>query len=185
MSSLAVFLPAAMACWLLSGPARLTPAMVRALPSGSAPGPADGSRIDDLPMLLELLGAALDAGVSVPRALKIVAAVAAPEIRDGLAVVVAGLSIGASWEHAWEPVRGSGALAGLYRALSLAALTGAPAASLLYAESAQLRRGAHRDAERRAGALGVKLVIPLGLCSLPAFVCLGVVPVVVAMMPAL
>ena len=34
-----------------------------------------------------------------------------------------------------------------------------------------------------AAALGVTLVIPLGLCSLPAFVCLGIVPVLLAMVP--
>ncbi len=41
-----------------------------------------------------------------------------------------------------------------------------------------------RGAERRAAALGVRLVVPLGLCSLPAFVCLGIVPVLLAMLPS-
>ncbi|WP_427015558.1 type II secretion system F family protein [Pseudarthrobacter sp. P1] len=147
------------------------------------PETADG--VDDLPLVLELLGAALDAGASVPRSLQLVSAVCTPRLRDGLDAVVAGLAMGASWEHSWRGVRTQHELAALYRALSFAALTGAPSTSLLYAEAQQLRRDAQRAAERRAAALGVKLVLPLGLCSLPAFIALGVVPVVVAMVPRL
>jgi pilus assembly protein TadC len=67
--------------------------------------------------------------------------------------------------------------------LAFAALTGAPSASILYAQAARERREQFRAAEKRAAALGVKLVVPLGLCSLPAFICLGVVPVLIAMLP--
>ena len=137
-----------------------------------------------MPLLLELLGACLDAGLSIPWALRLVAGIAAPEIGNGLSRVVAGLQIGASWQHSWDGVRHIEPVAQLHAALSFAALTGAPAAPLLYAEADQRRRQFHRDAEKRAAALGVRLVVPLGLCSLPAFICLGIVPVVVAMIPA-
>ena len=147
-------------------------------------GLVDARGIADVPLLLELTGAALDAGMPLASALRVVAGVAEPRIRDGLAVVVAGLQIGASWHHAWQPVRHRAPLDQLYSALSFAALSGAPSAALLYAEAEQRRRQTHRAAEKRAGALGVKLVVPLGLCSLPAFICLGVVPVVLAMIPA-
>lgn len=141
--------------------------------------------IENVPFLLELLGAALDAGVSVPRALQLVGSIAQGSIRDGLALVVAGLEIGATWEHAWERVDGHDGLAALHRGLSFAVATGAPTASLLYAEAGQMRRAVQRKAEQRAAALGVKLVLPLGLCALPAFICLGIVPVIVAMVPVL
>lgn len=140
--------------------------------------------VDDVPLLLELLGAALDAGLTLPAALDLVAGVATPPIGASLARVVAGLQIGASWEHSWAGVRHVEAITELHAALGFAALTGAPAAPLLYAEAAQRRRQAQRGAEKRAAALGVKLVVPLGLCSLPAFICLGVVPVVLAMIPS-
>lgn len=156
--------------------------------AGAPPGDGDPralaeAAVDDVPLLLELLGAALDAGLSLSGALELVARVATPTIRVNLARVVAGLQIGASWEHSWAGVRHVEALAELHAALGFAALTGAPAAPLLYAEAAQRRRQAQRGAEKRAAALGVKLVVPLGLCSLPAFLCLGVVPVVLAMIP--
>jgi len=153
-------------------------------PGGKSGSAADADGISDVPLLLELTGAALDAGMSLSSALRVVAGVAEPRIRDGLDVVVAGLQIGASWHHAWQRVRHRAPLDQLYSALSFAALTGAPSAALLYAEAEQRRRQTHRAAEKRAGALGVKLVVPLGLCSLPAFICLGVVPVVLAMIPA-
>ncbi|WP_104086290.1 type II secretion system F family protein [Arthrobacter sp. GMC3] len=163
----------------------------RAIVAGQIPpggnhvnGEAGDPGIADVPLLLELLGAALDAGLSIPWALRLVAGVATSPIRESLSHVVAGLEMGASWDHSWAGSRDTAELAALHSALGFAAMTGTPAAPLLYAEARQRRRQSHRDAEKRASALGVKLVIPLGLCSLPAFVCLGVIPVVVAMIPA-
>jgi len=144
-----------------------------------------GQGLADVPLLLELLAAALDAGLPIPWALRLVAGVASEPIREALDKVVAGLQMGASWEHAWEGAGGVRQAEQIQEALSFAALTGAPAAPLLFAEARQRRRQQQRDAEKRAAALGVKLVVPLGLCSLPAFVCLGIVPVVVAMVPSL
>lgn len=144
-----------------------------------------GACIAEAPLLLELLGTALDAGLTVQGALHLVAGVSATHIRESLLRVVAGLEIGASWHNAWEGNLDSGDVAQIHAALSFGALTGAAAAPLLYAQAQQYRRSASRQAEKRAAALGVKLVVPLGLCSLPAFIALGVVPVVMAMIPAL
>jgi len=95
------------------------------------------------------------------------------------------MAIGADWETAWRSsaVKNRAALR-LRDSLAFAALTGAPSSAVLYAQAARLRREDFRAAERRAAALGVKLVVPLGLCSLPAFICLGVVPVLLAMLPS-
>ena len=135
-------------------------------------------------MMLELIGAMLDAGAGLGRALALVAELAAPEVRGPLRPVVAALAIGADWDTAWRSsdVRSPGLLA-LRDALGFAALTGAPSSAILYAQAARMRRERFRAAEKQAAALGVKLVVPLGLCSLPAFVCLGVVPVLLAMLP--
>ncbi|WP_026556021.1 type II secretion system F family protein [Arthrobacter sp. 35W] len=192
MNALLIFAALALAAALLLHPGRA--ARFRSLPARPQPArpqPADhataetGEGIDDLSLILELLGAAMEAGLSVPRALELVAASCSPRLRDGLASVVAGLAMGASWEHSWQQVERDGDLGALFRALAFAAATGAPSAALLYAQAHQLRREARRAAEVRAAALGVRLVVPLGLCSLPAFIALGVVPVVVAMIPAM
>ena len=139
----------------------------------------------DTAMLLELIGAMLDAGASIGRSLELVAALAAPEIGVPLRPVVSALAIGAGWDTAWRSssVRSPGLLA-LRDAVGFAALTGAPSSAILYAQAARIRREQFRAAEKQAAALGVKLVVPLGLCSLPAFVCLGVVPVLLAMLPS-
>lgn len=149
-------------------------------PAAEAGGPGLG----DVAMILELIGAVLDAGAGLGRALALVTELATPEVRGPLRPVVAALAIGADWETAWRSsgVRSPGLLS-LRQALGFAALTGAPSSAILYAQAARMRRDRFRSAEQRAAALGVKLVVPLGLCSLPAFICLGVVPVLLAMLP--
>ncbi|ALV46992.1 hypothetical protein MB46_17410 [Arthrobacter alpinus] len=137
-----------------------------------------------VPLLLELLGTALDSGMTVQGALRAVAYVAESDIQTRLLRVVAGLEIGASWQNSWEGNTSRRDVAQIHDALSFGALTGASSAPLLYAEALRSRRAASRSAEKRAAALGVKLVLPLGLCSLPAFIALGIVPVVMAMIPS-
>lgn len=147
------------------------------------PGPVDG--LSDTAMMLELVASMLHAGAGIGRSLELVARSAAPAIGESLRPVVAALSIGADWETAWQtPADAVTEVERLRDALAFAALTGAPSASILYAQAARERREQFRAAEKRAAALGVKLVVPLGLCSLPAFICLGIVPVLIAMLPA-
>jgi tight adherence protein B len=64
--------------------------------------------------------------------------------------------------------------------LEFAASAGVPAAGLLRAEADEQRRIAQAESRRRAELLGTRLLLPLGLCVLPAFALLGVVPVVIA-----
>ncbi|MDR7294229.1 type II secretion system F family protein [Pseudoglutamicibacter albus] len=61
--------------------------------------------------------------------------------------------------------------------------TGAPVAELLR-QSSKHQRAANEDRMKaQAERLGVRVVIPLGLCALPAFICLGVIPVALALQP--
>jgi hypothetical protein len=139
----------------------------------------------DTAMMLELVAAMLDAGSGIGRSLELVAGSASSEYSRSFRPVVSALAIGADWETAWRSseVRLPEILE-LRDALGFAALTGAPSSAILYAQAARLRRERFRAAEKRAASLGVKLVIPLGLCSLPAFICLGVVPVLLALVPS-
>ncbi|WP_045730457.1 type II secretion system F family protein [Pseudarthrobacter chlorophenolicus] len=144
-----------------------------------------GPGLADTAMMLELVAAMLDAGSSIGRALELVSVSASTKYSESLRPVVSALAIGADWETAWRSsaVRQPDILE-LRDALGFAALTGAPSSAILYAQAARLRRERFRAAEKRAASLGVKLVIPLGLCSLPAFICLGVVPVLLALVPS-
>ncbi|MGV8911509.1 MAG: type II secretion system F family protein [Rhodoglobus sp.] len=64
--------------------------------------------------------------------------------------------------------------------LQLSQEAGVPAAELLRAEADELRLAADADARAGAAALSVRLMLPLGLCVLPAFMVLGVLPLMVA-----
>ena len=66
--------------------------------------------------------------------------------------------------------------------VELATTVGAPLGELLRAEAAELRRRSAAAAAEAAAALESSLMIPLGVCVLPAFVVLGVVPLLVAVM---
>lgn len=155
----------------------------RSPPPGGAARSPDG--LADTAMMLELIGAMLDAGAGVGRSLQLVAGCSSAEHALSLRPVVSALAIGADWDTAWRSSAvQSREILELRDSLGFAALTGAPSSSILYAQAARMRRERFRAAEKRAAALGVRLVIPLGLCSLPAFVCLGVVPVLLAMIPS-
>lgn len=64
--------------------------------------------------------------------------------------------------------------------LALSARAGVPAAALLRAEADEARRDARAAAQKAAAELGVRLMIPLGVCVLPAFMALGVAPLLLA-----
>lgn len=64
--------------------------------------------------------------------------------------------------------------------LDLSRRAGVPAAALLRSEAVEARRAARSAGERKAATLAVTLMLPLGLCILPAFMLLGVVPLVIA-----
>lgn len=58
---------------------------------------------------------------------------------------------------------------------------GVPIATLLRAEAREARRDAQAAVRIRIAALGTRLLLPLGACVLPAFVALGVAPLLLAM----
>ncbi|CAN5131442.1 hypothetical protein BH11ACT4_BH11ACT4_21710 [soil metagenome] len=64
--------------------------------------------------------------------------------------------------------------------LDLSRRAGVPAAELLRGEADEVRRTARASAQEKAAALSVRLMLPLGLCVLPAFMVLGVFPLLVA-----
>ncbi|MGW9550087.1 type II secretion system F family protein [Citricoccus zhacaiensis] len=100
--------------------------------------------------------------------------------------VAALLRAGVDWDDAWtahEPEASDPDLQELAGELRFAHLTGAPTAALLRSTASTLRRHRKRRAEQRAAELGTRLVLPLGLCQLPSFLCLGVVPLVLALLP--
>jgi len=68
------------------------------------------------------------------------------------------------------------------RIIALSTRAGVPAAELLRAEAEELRRIARARSAKQAVVLAVHLMLPLGLCILPAFMLLGVAPMVLALL---
>ena len=64
--------------------------------------------------------------------------------------------------------------------IGLAARAGAPVAELLRAEAARLRRVARADGRRACRGPRRAPMLPLGACVLPAFVLLGVAPLLIS-----
>jgi tight adherence protein B len=64
--------------------------------------------------------------------------------------------------------------------LDLSTRAGVPAAELLRSEADQGRRDARSEGQRTAATLAVTLMLPLGVCVLPAFMLVGVVPLLLA-----
>lgn len=160
------------------------------------PGPAATEGRLGTSVRLELIGTMLEAGLSVAGAVLVLGRWESGLRRPGAApdpleTVGQRLGLGLEWDLCWSEALASAPkprrkdLEDLESALGFAVRTGAPGADLLRAQAARLRRAAHRDAEKAAAALGVRLVVPLGLCSLPAFICLGVLPVLIGLVPAL
>lgn len=153
--------------------ARAEPAIGPQRPPRPPRPPRGHPHVADPVLLLELVAAALRAGVAIPRALE-----AAGTAWESPALARAGrlLLLGATWEEAWEGVPHRV----LARALEPAWRDGASPLPLLERAVAVAIARRDRSARVSAGRLGVRLVLPLGLCHLPAFIAIGVVPVLLS-----
>lgn len=135
----------------------------------------------DTALVLELLAAQLRAGLAPLAALGTLAE--ALNSRP-LHTVCQRLQMGSNWGSAWSG-SAAGTFGELRDALAPAYTGGAPSTALLLSLADAHRLNERRAAERAAGKLSVALVVPLGLCSLPAFICLGIVPILISLLPTL
>lgn len=134
-----------------------------------------------LPLAADLLAACIAAGASPA-----VAAQAVGEALDGpvgqrLARGAAEMRLGGEPAEAW---RGLAALPGaraLARLLERAGESGVPAAGPVARIAAEARAEWGRTATARARRAGVLVTAPVGLCFLPAFIAIGVLPVVIGL----
>ena len=104
----------------------------------------------------------------------------------GAELLAIALSGGSSIDNARGLVADAGAAAGSLdgtdAVLELSRRVGVPAVELLRAEAAEQRRRARTDGRSTAARLGSRLVIPLGVCTLPAFLILGVAPLLLSIL---
>lgn len=147
-----------------------------------------------LPFVIDLLAVCLRAGMPTPAALRSVSSAAVGESGFGrfpadavgaapvsvvLSSVAAATELGSEPSVAWQDWIAHPRYGPLARAMIVTGESGSAVAGRLDLVSKRLRTVAGQAAVARAQRAGVALMAPLGLCFLPAFVCLGVVPVVV------
>ncbi|NGN91766.1 type II secretion system F family protein [Nocardioides sp. KC13] len=159
--------PTGAVCWLVIG--RVEPTEVRREREAAKA---------ELPALVRLLSVALSSGAAPAEALVAVAAALPGPAAARLLPAASRLHLGADPEKTWRTLVDDPALAPLGRALARAQATGAPVATTVERLADDLTRNARAEVEDRARAVGVKAAVPLGICLLPAFLLLGVVPVV-------
>jgi len=135
----------------------------------------------ELAVVLDLLDAASAGGAGLPRVLEAVGTAIGG--RRGRALTHAGraLLLGAAWDDAWGPTARGDGLDRVRRALRPAWEGGVPVGRLLRSAAEESRRERTARATAAAARLGTRLVVPLGLCHLPAFVLVGIVPVLASM----
>lgn len=130
---------------------------------------------------LDLLAACLAGGLPVPVALEAVAGTASPQTAIALRSVASHLALGVEPAEAWAPVRERPGLAELAVAATRTARAGTALAAHAKDLARRLRESLSAEADERAERAGVVLAAPIGLCFLPAFLCLGVLPVVLGL----
>jgi tight adherence protein C len=130
-------------------------------------------RSEAAPAVLDLLGAALLAGLNPHRAVLRVAERAPDALREELELAAAVLRLGGTPAAALREAAdhsGIDELRAAASAMEAAERWGAPPAEALAARAEALRSRARLHAEAEAGRAAVRLAFPLVLCFLPAFV---------------
>ncbi|RKT52136.1 type II secretion system F family protein [Saccharothrix australiensis] len=134
-----------------------------------------------LPAAWDLLAATLRAGLPVATAVQAVLGGVPPGPAEHLRRVGELLAWGADPSTAWRAALRHPDTAPLARAARRSARSGAALAGAVADLAADLRARAADQAESRAQRAAVLVAGPLALCFLPAFLCLGVLPVVLGL----
>ncbi|MFJ9718816.1 type II secretion system F family protein [Streptomyces sp. NPDC101213] len=134
-----------------------------------------------LPLAADLLAACIAAGAG-----PVVAAQAVGEALDGpvggaLARGAAEVRLGGEPAGAWRRLAAAPGAAALARLLERADVSGLPAAMPVARIAADARADWARAGTARARRAAVMVTAPVGLCFLPAFIVVGIVPVVIGL----
>jgi pilus assembly protein TadC len=130
---------------------------------------------------LDIFAVCLSCGMAAASAARAAAASAPPALAGVLRRAADLLALGADPATAWAPAEGEDVdeqCRALLRLARRSAASGAAFAHGIADLAVQARVDAARTADAAAERAGVVIAGPLGVCFLPAFVCMGVVPVV-------
>jgi Flp pilus assembly protein TadB len=135
-----------------------------------------------VPLTVDLLACVLRAGLPLDAAMAAVAPTADLRTSTELRHVAGLLRLGAEPVAAWHGLIRDPVLGGVAQTARRSAESGIRLAGGLERLARELRAQARTAAHARAQRTAIWAMVPLGLCFLPAFVCLGVVPVVIGLL---
>lgn len=130
------------------------------------------------PEAADLLRYGLDAGLPLRSVVARVAGLSPEPTRGLLAKVVSHVETGQTDAQAWRSLTDDPVWGDLARDLARGVESGAAMSQILNVAAIQARSDGAADLQRRARSLGVKSVLPLVSCYLPAFLLVGVVPII-------
>ncbi|MBW5250330.1 type II secretion system F family protein [Streptomyces sp. P01-B04] len=134
-----------------------------------------------LPLAADLLAACISAGAGPREAAEAVGESLGGPVGEQLARTAAEIRLGGDPAVAWGRFGAIPGAAALARCLDRAGSTGAPAAESVARLAEAMRAERTSTAVARAQRAAVLITAPLGLCFLPAFLTVGVAPVVIGL----
>ncbi len=139
----------------------------------------------DLPHLVGLLAVALRAGAAPVEAVTVACAALPGPAAEHLSALTSRLGLGVDPGVVWSDVARDPLLAPLGRALARAHSSGSSVVEAVEHLADSLARESRAEAEDLARSVGVRAAVPLGVCLLPAFVLIGIVPLAAGLMSTL
>ncbi|MFE5796636.1 type II secretion system F family protein [Streptomyces sp. NPDC056503] len=147
----------------------------------SRPPAVDREAVGQLPLAADLLAACASAGAGPGEAAEAVGRSLGGPLGERLLRTAAELRLGGEPAEVWGRFGAIPGAGGLARCLERADASGAPAADAVARHAAGLRAASARTAAARARRAEVLISAPVGLCFLPAFLAVGVAPVVIGL----
>jgi Flp pilus assembly protein TadB len=174
------------ALWMRPSP---TPRLFRVLNQGVSrtfgiakpPKTLSVSSAAQAPLVADLLSAAIEAGLPVSTATEMVHSAVTGTIANEVEIVVRAYSLGAGVDEAWRRLGPDSVLAPISHAVIRSYDSGAAVSPALRACATDMRREHRARAEIAARSAGVRAIGPLTACFLPAFLLLGVLPLVASL----
>lgn len=136
----------------------------------------------DLPHLVGLLASCLRSGSSPADAVRAVCSALPGPASRRMSTVPDRLAVGVDPARVWGTLADDPELAPLGRALGRSHETGASVVAAVDRLADELAQSTRAGAEERARSIGVRAALPLGLCLLPAFLLIGIVPMVAGLL---
>jgi hypothetical protein len=141
--------------------------------------------VAELPAALDLLSACVVAGMPLRTATAAVARAVGGVLGDRLGVVVSYTAAGFGDGDAWASLAPDEVLGAVSRDLARAVDSGTSVGAMLARHAESARAAAQAAALARAKAVGVRTIVPVSVCYLPAFFLVGVVPVIAGVLTTL